>query len=353
MSQDDDQGPRTKVRSNSREEFSASRNAPFRRPLRFGPWSLVLGHCLQLFALAVPLLILPCPAVAHDSPEHVIELLTARMETIGERPDLLWRRATEHRALGNLKAAATDLQRALKLKKDYQPALIDLSRVRLAQGRRRDAMKPIERALSFVTNEPSRAPIRMMKAEILAAAGDYSAALHECDLALTSSSSVELDWYLTRSQFQSQIGRFAEAAEGLRQGYERTGSAVLEVESIDAMIDAGQHDDAWGKVESALRETRWRSSWLIRRARIHLGRASISAAHQDFAEAILEINSRLNPAHPEVSLLADRGLALALLGDITGAKKDLLAARKAGADAAMLRRLESALASHEAKPTRR
>ena len=342
----------TKVQGSSGEEFSAGSGAPSRRPLRLGqsldigPWTLGLGHCVETLALAFLLLALPCPVVAHDSPEHVIDLLSARMETIGERPDLLWRRATEHRALGNLNAAAADLQRAVKLRKDYQPALIDLSRVRLAQGRRRDAMKPIERALAFVTNETSRAPIRMMKAEILAAAGDHPGALRECDLALASSSSVELDWYLTRSQLQCQLGRFAEAAEGLRQGYERTGSAVLEVESIDAMIDAAQHDDAWGKVESALRETRWRSSWLIRRARIHLGRANISAAHQDFAEAIVEINRRLNPAHPEVSLLADRGLALALLGDRTSAKKDLLAARKAGADAAMLRRLENALAAH-------
>lgn len=342
-----------KVQGSSSEKFSGGQSAPFRRPLKCGPWSLGLGHCVEILALAVLLLALPCPAVAHDSPEHVIELLTARMETIGERPDLLWRRATEHRALGNLNAAATDLQRALKMRRDYQPALIDLSRVRLAQGRRRDAMKPIERALLFVTNETSRAPIRMMKAEILAAAGDYPGALRECNLALASSSSVELDWYLTRSQLQCQLGHFAEAAEGLRRGFELTGSAVLEVESIDAMIDAAQYDDAWGKVEFALRETRWRSSWLIRRARIHLGRASISAAHQDFAEAILEINRRLNPAHPEVSLLADRGLALALLGDITGAKKDLLAARKAGADAAMLRRLETALSAHQPKEKRR
>ena len=42
------------------------------------------------------------PASAHDSPEHVIEILTARMEAVGKRPDLLWRRATEYRAINLL-----------------------------------------------------------------------------------------------------------------------------------------------------------------------------------------------------------------------------------------------------------
>lgn len=295
------------------------------------------------FTIAAVLLVAKVCLEAHDSPEHVIQILTARMETIGERSDLLWRRATEHRVLGNLRAAASDLKRSIKLRRDYTVAWVDLGRVRLAQGRHREARRTLERLLKTVPDEAARAPIRMLQAEILVASGDNAGALRECDRAIDATGEVQLDWYLTRSQIQCELGKFAEAADGLRRGFERTGSAVLEVECLDAMIDAGQHEAAAGKVESELHEVRWRGSWLLRRARIQLARGKISAAHQDLGEAILEFNRRINPTAPEPGLLAERGFASALLGDLQPAQKDLAAARKAGADAPMLRRLELAL----------
>lgn len=280
---------------------------------------------------------------AHDSPEHVIQMLTARMETTGERADLLWRRATEHRVLGNLPAAASDLKRAIKLKRDYSAAWVDLGRVRLAQGRRREARRTLDRLMASIPDETARAPVRMLKAEILVASSDHAAALRECDRAIESAVDVQLDWYLTRSQIQCELGKFAEAAEGLRRGFERTGSAVLEVECLDAMIDAGQHEAAAAKVESELREVRWRGSWLLRRARIQMARGEISSAHHDLAEAMMEFNRRINPAAPEPGLLAERGFAAALIGDVESARKDFLAAMKVGADAPMLRRLDLTL----------
>ena len=291
------------------------------------------------------LLFLPGPLVAHDSPEHVIEILTARIKTVGERPELLWRRATEHRALADYSAAAKDLKRALKLRRDYVPALVDLSRVQLMQGRRSEALRTIGRAMRVVTDEASRAPLRMIKAEIHADSGNLTAALGECDRALAGTGGAELDWYLTRSQIQCRLGRYAEAAEGLQRGFELTGSAVLEVESIDAMIDAAQYEAALIKVELALAETRWQGSWLVRRARIRLGKGEVAAGHQDLAVAIVEMNRRLNPVHPESGLLSERGFAYALLGDVGLAKRDLESAKRRGAEPVSLRRLELALAS--------
>lgn len=296
-------------------------------------------------ALLLLLLLAPGILVAHDSPEHVIEILTARMETVGERPDLLWRRATEHRALANHSAAARDLKRAIKLRGDYLPALIDLSRVQSLQGRRKEALRTIERTMNLVDDEAARAPLRMIKADIFADSGNLAAALGECDRALAGAGGAELDWYLTRSQIQCQLGRYAEAAAGLQRGFELTGSAVLEVESIDAMIDAAQYEAALIKVEAALAETRWQGSWLVRRARIRLGKGEVAAGQQDLAGAIVEMNRRLNPAHPESGLLSERGFAYALLGDVGLAKRDLASAKRSGAEPVSLRRLELTLAS--------
>ena len=297
---------------------------------------------LVLFALAI---LLPPIAAAHDSPEHVVEMLTARMEMVGERADLLCRRATEYRALGNLSAAAHDLNRAIKLQPHEVSPLIDLSRVQLAQGQRRRALATTERALKMVSDEPGRAPLRMIRAEIFSETGEPGKALAECDLALQNATGTELDWYLTRSQIQCRLGRFNDAVAGLKQGFELTGSAVLEVECIDALIDAGRFSEALEKIEPALADSRWQSSWLLRRARVRLGCGEISSAHADLLAAIRELNQRLQSPAPDAMLLADRGLAYALCGDVTMARRDLSAAKKLGADAGTLRRLEVAVAA--------
>ena len=195
-------------------------------------------------------------------------MLTARMEVVGQRPDLLWRRATEHRVLGDLAAAARDLRRALKMNPRYLPALTDLSRVQLAQGHRRRALWTIDRAFEFVRDEPGRAPLRMLRAEVFVESGDLEKALVECDRALHHADGTQLDWYLTRSQLQCRLGKFNEAVAGLKAGFELTGSAVLEVECIDAMLDAGRFVEAMVRIEPILADSRWQASWLVRRARV-------------------------------------------------------------------------------------
>jgi len=283
------------------------------------------------------------PVSAHDSPEHVIEGLTARIQNDPRRPDLFWRRATEYRALGQSEAAVRDLKQALKLSPNHLAALTDLSRMQLAQGSRRAALRTIEYALALVEDDAQRAPLRMVRAEILSSSGQLEKALADCDRALPHASGVELDWYLTRSQIQTRLGRFREAAAGLHDGFERTGSGVLEVEWIDALIDGGFLGDAAGKIEPLLEESRWRSSWLIRRARVRLGQGDLSAAHADLLAAIAELNQRMDGRQTNVALVADRSLAYALAGDPTLARRDLVTARKLGADLTMLRRIELAL----------
>jgi len=283
-------------------------------------------------------------ATGHESPEHVIEMLTARIEAVGPRADLYWRRATERRALGQLDEASQDLRKAIKLKPDFLSAYADLSRVQMAQGKRRRAISTVDSALQQLKEDSERAPFLMLRAEIYSESDELEKALADCDRALNARGTVEVDWYLTRSQIQCRLGRFAEAARGLQWGFERTGSAVLEVEAIDAMIDAGWYSKALVKIEPMLADARWQGSWLVRRGRVRLGSGKISEGHEDLLAAIRELNSRLQSRQPDLFLLADRGLAYALLGDATLARHDLGTAKKLGGDAWTLRRLEVALA---------
>jgi hypothetical protein len=129
----------------------------------------------------------------------------------------------------------------------------------------------------------------------------------------------------------------------LTDGFEATGSAVLEAESIEAMIDAGYAAPALARIESKLVVGRWRSSWLIRRARARLAIGDESSAHEDLRAAIEEIDERLRPDRPDLNLLIDRGVAHALLGNRVAALADLKTAREHGRSGANLERLASAV----------
>jgi len=299
---------------------------------------LLVGAALGLFVSLCP------PADAHDSPQHVIDALTVRIHAQPKRAELWWQRATEHRVLGDLMAAARDLREAIKLNPAFLAALTDLSRVQLAQGSPHAATRTIQRALAQTATEAERAPLRMVKADILVQSREFERALAECESALPYVPAGEPEWYLTRSQIQCRLGRYREAAAGLQEGFERTGSAVLEVECIEALIDGGLFTSAAARIEPLLENCRWRSSWLIRRARCRLGQGDFGPAHQDLLAAIQELNQRLTSPHPSPELLADRSLAYALAGDNELARRDLAQASKLGLDEVMTRRVRLALA---------
>ena len=293
--------------------------------------------------LAVLLALSPAPAVAHDSPEHVAEALGVEMARAGTNTTLLWRRATEYRALGRLASATADLQHALSLDPKLIPAWSDLARMQLSRNHASEALASINRAMDLAGGEVGRAPLRLIRAEVQVALGQPDAALADCERALSAGTLPEADWFLARGQLQLRLGRYVEAASGLKAGFDQTGSAVLEAEWIDALIDGGKVSEALELIEPRLAESRCQSSWLLRRGRARLDSGDTVRARGDLNAAITEINGRLHPTQPDTVLLAERGLASALLGDEAAARRDLAAARLREVDESTLLRLEAAL----------
>jgi len=286
----------------------------------------------------------PRVALAHDSPEHVVEDLTATMAREGRSATLLYRRAGEFRALGKLDRAAADLGIALEMDPGFVAARVELARIRLSQGGSAEALRLIDRAIEQVPKDAGRAPLYMVRSDVQLAAGDPGRALADCERAFMHDA-VEVDWYLRRSRLEEKLGLPERRADGLRAGFERTGSVVLKIEWIEAMIDAGRAPQALVPIEEEMADGRWRASWLIRRARARqvLGRHGL--ADDDLRAAIAEIDGRISTGRPDASLLADRGLARGLLGDRAAALADLTAARAQRADPWMLARLEALLTS--------
>ena len=66
-------------------------------------------------------------------------------------------------------------------------------------------------------------------------------------------------------------------------------------------------------------------------------------ARKDLAAALKELNTRFSDRAPDISLLAERGMAFALIGDKPAAERDLKRAKELGAELALLWRLERAL----------
>jgi tetratricopeptide (TPR) repeat protein len=294
------------------------------------------GSPLPLFLL----LALPLPSFAHDSPEHKIDDLSFQIARSGKNPALLMERAFEHRALGQLAAAAADFEAAHQLDPKLTHALKELALVQLAQGKADTALATLNRAVA----ENASSDTLIARAEILTAQHDYRAALRDCE-AVFRQSTDNPEWYLLRAQLQRRLGLFPECLRDLRAGFARTGSAVLKEECIDAMIDAGQHKTALKQIEPELRDSRWRSSWLIRRARVRLALSETKAAQRDLRAALKELNSRFVPNAPELTLIIDIGLAHALLGDLSAAASDLRVARTLSREDPMLWRLEKSLAN--------
>ena len=82
----------------------------------------------------------------------------------------------------------------------------------------------------------------MVRAQIHLAQQQYRQALADSEKALQHKTN-QVDWYLIRHQIQWHLGLTAQGMQGLRQGYEQTGSFVLEKEWIEALIDAAQSVD--------------------------------------------------------------------------------------------------------------
>ncbi len=294
-------------------------------------------------ALALLALCAPGMVRAHDSPEHVVEALTARIAREGKTAPLLYRRAVEYRVLGKLDHAAADLLAALKVDPAYLSAHRELCLVRLAGGRDGEALAAIDGAIALVPGERERAPLYMVRARVYADGGRDAAALADCERAFRHHTG-EVDWYLTRARLQARLGTWDACLGGLKRGIEQTGSAVLEVEFVETLIDAGRYREALARIEPELQDARWQSAWRLRRGRALLGLGEKPRAQEDLRAAIAEMDPRIRPGTPDLMLVADRGLAYALLGDRALAKRDLAAAREGGIDSWVTHRLEAALA---------
>jgi tetratricopeptide (TPR) repeat protein len=267
--------------------------------------------------------------LAHEGPEHEIDELTERMSVEGQTPDLLIQRAIEFRVLGKLPEAARDLERALDSPEESVTAKRELSQVYFALGKTNEALALVTRALKEPADAPEQASLLMVRSGILSARREYAKALTDTTDAIQKYPD-NVEWYFVRSQLQASLKLKQDRVKGLQEGIRQTGSGLLVAEWVDALIEAGDYATALEKIESELRQSRWRAAWLTRRAKVRLATGQDQDAKKDLAAALEELNQRLGPSASDALLLADRALAYELLGRKEEARRDYRAARDKG-----------------------
>lgn len=282
-----------------------------------------------LYALCVLCALCVIPSFAHDGPEHDIEELTERISKEGASADLLLQRAVEYQVIKNIPAAIKDLEHAEQLEPGVPAILRELGRAYFAVGKTNEALNTVTRGLGTDATGADRAALLMVRSDILRPRKEFEKALEDADAAVKEYPN-NVDWYLERSQLQALLKRTKERVAGLEQGIKETGSGLLQIEWIDALLDDGQHAKALEKIEAELASSRIQSSWLIRRAKVRLATKQTDAAKTDLEAALKELNSRMSGSAPDPSLLADRGLAQELLGDHDAAHKDYTRAKDRG-----------------------
>ena len=292
----------------------------------------------------------PFLANAHEGPEHEIEELTARMKVQGESADLLTERAVEYRVMGKLTEAAADLERAATYDGHSIAIQRELGRVLLLAGKLNEAITATTRGLSIKSDEPADlASLRMLRAEILRAQNEHKKALEDCDAGLRLHKQ-NPEWYILRSDIQRRLKMHTERLAGIEEGIKETGAGILEIERVEAMIDAGQFPKALTLIEAELADSRIKSSWLIRRAKTLFGLGKKTEGEQDLKNALEEIEKRLNSKTPDVPLLIDKAVTLELLDKKWDALRAYEEARDKGAGDTLGEKIKSLQEAVRAMP---
>lgn len=290
--------------------------------------------------LALFLVALPATSPGHTDISETIKALTAK---IAKAPtaDLYYQRATEYRALRETAHTLEDLRSALKLQPKHRASLIALIG---ELGKSEEALGIADQLVKDATDLRLFQESVFLLANVHHLRGDYTKSLELCQKIQNISTGLSADTYLLLADNLLQLKRPAEASSFLKETWESEDSIVFRNLWIDAALTAGHTKEILPIIEEELTSSRFRSSWLIRRARASLILKKKDAAQADLRAALLEIQPRIHPERPDLTLIADRGLIHALMGNRALAKRDLETLIKSGYPTDAYRLLSDTLA---------
>ena len=282
-----------------------------------------------LIIASIAALLISMPAYGHDSPAHVIEALSERIECQGATARLLISRAYEHQSLGNWDAGAADFSAALELEPRSHSAIIGCAEAFLQLDTLPQAESMAQRGLALDEDPSVKSPFYALLARVFARQHNWLDALNAWRGALRSPQP-EIDWFLGEEECLSRLGRHLDRVEALAQAMNRNPSVVLYRAWIRALVNAGEVETASLEIERGMAQSRWQSSWLLLRAQVHGQNQRFFEQQADAATALTEIQSRLNLERPDPYLVLEAARSLTLMGEREQALDYLEIARNLG-----------------------
>ena len=267
---------------------------------------------------------------AHEDPASVADSLTHDIEHFlidhkgkelssdkqDELADLYFLRANELLAIGKKKKAYTDLLKYTKLKpKDY----IGWSELASVESDIKKQSEYLEKALKLTSSDNEKSYALYALAEYSYKTEQYQQALDYCSQAITLSEENQITQLLFKEHLMWRLGQLDQRVNFLAKVMKENSSHVLKHTWIDAKIDARQSADVKQVIDKEMKDSRFKSSWLIRASRCEL-EGSLQA--KEYAQAAIdEILPRLHPERPDLTLQVDLVRAYSFLNDKESNKK--------------------------------
>ena len=274
-------------------------------------------------------LLMPISVWGHHSVEDTIKELTQKISK-SPTPELYFKRAIEYRALRKSKECERDLRAALRLAPDHYSSKMALARLLMTSEKYDEARTYSHEILKSASTLPRMIEARFLSAELAQMRGNRNKALKICEDIQKEFPDHDETIDLFHAYLLIKDEKASEAAQLLQQAYHRTHGVVLRNSWIDASLLAGEIESVWPVIQKELADSRFKAAWLIRRARVAQLQGAREQMQKDLKLALAELETRINSERPDLTLISDRGLALAMKGDKELAKKDLSLLQKSG-----------------------
>ncbi len=283
---------------------------------------------------------LPATAPGHNDVSETIKALSAQIKD-APNAGLYYQRATEFRAIRENKHAIEDLLSALKLEPKNRLATIALIQL---LGPTERSLKLIKHYADFAQDREQQFEASFLLAKYYLETDMAPAALSLCEglQKLRPNRDPALD--LLHAKTHLRLNQPDKASLVLKTAWQHTDSIVLRNNWIDTALTAGLTREVLPIINEEISSSRFRSSWLIRRARAAFIHDDKEQARSDLRAALAELTPRIRTDRPDLTLIADRGLIHALLGQTAEARADLAVLKKSTLSPSSYRLLTEALA---------
>jgi tetratricopeptide (TPR) repeat protein len=304
-------------------------------------------HVRSIIRVVGWVMVLALSGRAHLGSVENIARLTEDIAGGDHRPEVYYTRGLEYKTDAQYDLALKDFQTALKEKPDFAPAQQEIAQTYRLKGDLPLALTAAETAVTMAATLPPgfQAECQLELAAIHMQAQRWADALAAIERAFLAVPQGQVDWYKQRARLRQKLGQTALAADELKLGYDRLKSVVLRMEWMELLIEQGRGPEVLPMINAELAECRYRSAWLIRRARVALAQHQPETATEDLTLALGELSLRIHPVEPDVTLLSQQGVAYALLGKRAEAEADLAQLKSLSVEADLTEPIEKSLAA--------